>query len=68
MLKWIARTAKNRIGKERIALIENSWWSQAWHDDVWKIFDNVEDPLTGEAIEWIRTYQCMFGQRDADTG
>ena len=68
MLKWIARTAKYRTEKGRIALIENSWWSKAWYEDAWKTPENVEDPMTGEPFDFIRTDQCMFGQKDADTG
>ena len=63
MLRWVAETAGARIGRGRIALLENGWESEALR---LPCFQKLID--TPDAVQWTRGDQCMLGQKDAVTG
>ena len=65
----MARTARDRVRKGRIALLENPHTSRAYHLDFLEDLDGVEDGLVYDTFfEYVVGDQCMLGQHDCESG
>ena len=68
MLKWMVRTAKERVRRGRIALLENPATSRAYSLDFLEDLEGTEDGTLEDVIfEYIIGDQCMLGQHDRET-
>ena len=69
MLRWVARRARDRVRRGRIALLENPATSRALKLDFLEELDGLDDGLVAEALfEYVIGDQCMMGQSDRETG
>ena len=69
MLRWVVSTAKKRMEKGRIVILENGWRSFALSLDCMNRFIDFPDGLVPEAsFQGSRGDHCMLGQRDKENG
>ena len=68
MLEWICETAKQRIVRGRVVLLENGSTSRAFNLDCFESLVGLPDGLTTDEFEYMKGDQCMLGQHDWESG